>query len=260
MTVIVPLQPQPNLGRPIPDRQHDQLQATPRAALSPELVAAAVASLPTLAPVLPHRQHEPEYCLASKRKAPADDDQDSYRATKKAKSDADALFGPLTTPRASSHGCHRAHTCPDSTAVADAENTTFDITIEQALAAALFVLPASEPSATAAAPPSPPQYVDYPPRAQSPLANPALIEVVSDDNAQTWKPSQPAEVDAFFQVMPGETGATPSTTTEPQSSELPSDFADKPQAKAARPRPPPSHRALEPPLWKLACRARVDHV
>ena len=64
------LQPPPNLGIPLTDLQSDP--NTPRAVLNHSLVVAAVASLPTLSPVLPVLSHEPDYCLAAKRKA-ADD-------------------------------------------------------------------------------------------------------------------------------------------------------------------------------------------
>ncbi|EKM57849.1 uncharacterized protein PHACADRAFT_251732 [Phanerochaete carnosa HHB-10118-sp] len=100
MTVFVPRQPQSQpIGLPTADRSAPDPLATPRAVLPRAVVAAAVASLPTLSPVL--LPHEPEYCLATKRK-PADTgdgDPDAPRSIKRSKSDQqEGLFGPLATP------------------------------------------------------------------------------------------------------------------------------------------------------------------
>ncbi|KIP11041.1 hypothetical protein PHLGIDRAFT_18137 [Phlebiopsis gigantea 11061_1 CR5-6] len=57
----------------------------------------------------------------------------------------------------------------------------------------------------------------------------------------------------------GQPVAGPSTASSPQGSELLATLVEEKPA-ARRIRPPPMLRAIEPPLWKMACKARVDHV
>lgn len=205
MTVIVPRQP-PNqpIGLPAPDLTQARPDATPRAVLPRAVVAAAVASLPTLSPVLV--PHEPEYCLAAKRKANADADDapdDQPRPIKRAKSDPEeALFGALATP-------------PQAD---PPQPSPFDVAIEQAIAAAaLYVFPPDahpQPSPIAVDSPSlvDPLAVHFP---SPPLGLSPFGDVLPADNVavQTW---QDAPVPDFFSgdVSP-QPIAGPSTTVVP---------------------------------------------
>lgn len=278
MTVIVPRQPQAQpIGVPTADRSPDPLSSTPRAVLPRAVVAAAVASIPTLSPVL--AQHEPEYCLSTKRKASDvvdDSDPDAPRTIKKVKNDQqEPLFGTLTTPPqgalASSSRTPAWHSHSASLPVADApqEQSVFDIAIEQAIAAALYVFPPgghAEAAPIAVDEPSPVHQlaIDYPSHVHSPLEHSAFGDVLPENVvAQTW---QEASVAGFFSdAAPSQPVAGPSNPVIPppvvalegvdmvheQPQTLP-----QPEATQALPTKKPKHYSL----WAIACRERVETV
>ncbi|GJE85608.1 hypothetical protein PsYK624_016870 [Phanerochaete sordida] len=255
MTVIVPRQsPTQPIGVPAPDRSTTDPLSTPRAVLPRAVVAAAVASLPTLSPVL--LPHEPEYCLAAKRKAADidhDDADDAPRAIKKPKNDQqEALFGPLNTP-------------PQADAP---QPSPFDIAIEQAIAAALYVFPPDARTEPAPIAVDAPSLVDqlaiqYPSHVHPPLALAALGDGLpaEDPAAQTW---QEPPVPGFF---PGD--VSPQPVAGPSSSAVPPPVVaiegidilpEQPQpvpAAAAEPEQACGKPKRNESLWATACRDRM---
>lgn len=204
--------------------------ATPRAILTHaalDIVAAAVTLAPALAPALP--AENPEYCLSSKRKSIDDDPLDIPRISKRLRSEDDTLFGSLAdTPRQSSFISIFLHFIPDRH-----PNTVQEVSpdvdpvqatiIEQALAA-IFSCPSPQ-----AAEPSP--VTDLPaPQPELCLASTGRI---------THSPL-----------------AISITASSIDSLEAPTPVA-RPMVREPS---PPRNRIVEPPLWKMACRMRVDQV
>lgn len=270
MTVIVPLQPQPNLGLPPSDIAHDP--ATPRAVLAHSVVAAVAAvTLPTLSPVLV--SHEPDYCLALKRKPDDDDVPDGLRSPKRLKQDAsDALFGPPSTSPAPTPPPHASTHVSPVNALATQEVAEFTLDPAYFTAAICSALPPPEetqpepvsvPSAPVLEPAQPPEQLPLvlvPQRTPSPLAmGPSVFfEPSAEDDASTsWK----HPIDTLLEAVPGgQAAAAPVQLAPSHSSELINITPATPSPQPARPRPPPVYRITELPLWKLACRSRVEHV
>lgn len=235
MTVIVPQSSHIGLPPPQLDIAYSPAScdhSTPRAVLAHaaiDIVAAAVSLAPALSPALP--PENPDYCLSSKRKAIDDDALDEARSSKRAKSEDDAVFGLLDDAASTSYRrIHLLCTCsrifsPVYTAPCVAAITVdpMQAAIEQAVAA-IFSCTSSEA-------------VSSPPAA----------------SPQTCEPCQSNAVSS--RIPPS-----------PLAIETNSASFDSPEALTPLPRPlarqpiPPRNRITEPPLWKLACRTRVDHM
>ncbi|KAI0346225.1 hypothetical protein BDW22DRAFT_1425738 [Trametopsis cervina] len=208
--------------------------ATPRAVLTHaaiDIVAAAVTLAPALTPALP--PDNPEYFLASaspKRKA-ADDEPplDAPRISKRAKSDDDAFFGSLADQQS-------------LTQVISSEADPIQASIEQALAAILTYTASSSSSSSS------PDVVVVDPHCPIP--------------ASPQPPSQPEhEQHVHVHVPPPRIPLSPlATSFAPDAVEVEAPTPALAARPAASIQLPPRNRVVEPPLWKMACRTRVDHI